>query len=82
MRRVRLGLILTALVLVISLPLAGLAAWLARTRTLAEMHKGTIAVESDGKGAGATFTVRLPLRGADAGTAAPSSPDRPAASPK
>ena len=41
----------------------GLGLGLAITRSLVEMHQGTIAAESEGKGKGATFTVQLPLIG-------------------
>jgi signal transduction histidine kinase len=58
---------------------SGLGIGLALARTLTEMHGGTVAAESDGKGAGARFTVRLPLREAAPGTGSPSPPDRPAA---
>lgn len=39
----------------------GLGIGLALARTLTEMHGGTIAAESRGKGQGATFIIRLPL---------------------
>jgi signal transduction histidine kinase len=39
----------------------GLGIGLALARTLTQMHGGTIAAESRGKGQGATFIVRLPL---------------------
>jgi signal transduction histidine kinase/ActR/RegA family two-component response regulator len=39
----------------------GLGLGLAISRSLVEMHGGTIAVESAGEGHGATFTVRLPI---------------------
>ncbi|MBF2027947.1 MAG: response regulator [Oscillatoriales cyanobacterium C42_A2020_001] len=40
----------------------GLGLGLAIARQIVEMHGGTISVESQGEGMGATFTVRLPLR--------------------
>ncbi|RBP44639.1 PAS domain S-box-containing protein [Roseimicrobium gellanilyticum] len=39
----------------------GLGLGLAITKALVDMHHGTIAAESDGKGTGACFTVTLPL---------------------
>jgi signal transduction histidine kinase len=60
----------------------GLGIGLALARTLTEMHGGTIAAESRGKGQGATFIVRLPLAPGARDIAEPSSPDRPARDPK
>jgi two-component system CheB/CheR fusion protein len=40
---------------------SGLGLGLSIARTLVELHRGTIAAESQGAGRGATFTVRLPL---------------------
>ncbi|MDQ3282146.1 MAG: PAS domain-containing protein [Acidobacteriota bacterium] len=51
----------------------GLGLGLAISRHLAELHGGTIRVESAGRGTGATFRVRLPIHAGDATT---SSPDR------
>jgi len=42
----------------------GLGLGLAIVHDVVELHRGTIEVESKGKGQGATFTVRLPLVGA------------------
>ena len=42
----------------------GLGLGLAITRHLTELHGGTIRAESDGEGRGATFTVSLPITGA------------------
>jgi diguanylate cyclase len=39
----------------------GLGLGLSLARHLAELHGGNIAVNSDGKGKGSTFTIRLPL---------------------
>ena len=52
----------------------GLGIGLNVVRNLVGMHGGTVAAESAGAGQGSTFTVRLPLCGADAPT-----PDAPAA---
>src|SRR5205814_5184476 len=42
----------------------GLGLGLAIVHDVVELHRGTIEVESKGKGQGATFTVKLPLVGA------------------
>lgn len=57
----------------------GLGLGLAIVRSLVEQHGGRVAVASDGEGAGATFTVWLPLIGASRGDATPISGalDRP-----
>ena len=54
----------------------GLGLGLAIVRDLVEVHHGTIEVESQGKGQGATFTVKLPL--APASEAAPEVAQQPA----
>jgi two-component system, sensor histidine kinase len=50
----------------------GLGIGLALVRRLVEMHAGTVSAESAGRGAGSTFTVRLPIAGSPA--ALPESP--------
>jgi len=47
---------------------------------LAELHGGLLSAASEGTGRGATFTLRLPLRGAEAGADA-ATPDEPAPGP-
>ncbi|MFP5286780.1 MAG: ATP-binding protein, partial [Thermoanaerobaculia bacterium] len=56
----------------------GLGLGLSIVRHLVELHGGTVDVESEGEGQGATFTVRLPIRMEL--TQAPPSTDKPAQS--
>jgi signal transduction histidine kinase len=55
----------------------GLGLGLAIVRALVELHQGHVAAESPGDGAGATFTVRLPLATATPDEPATVSADRP-----
>src|SRR6185295_1469970 len=50
---------------------SGLGIGLSLGRHLTELHGGTVAAESRGKGHGATFVIRLPLLGAAQKAAAP-----------
>jgi signal transduction histidine kinase/CheY-like chemotaxis protein len=52
----------------------GLGLGLAITRHLVELHGGTIEASSEGKGRGARFSVRLPLREARSSAVPPSDP--------
>ena len=56
--------------------LGGLGIGLSLSRSLVDIHGGTITAESEGIGRGSTFTVRLPAR--PAGEALPSPPPLPA----
>jgi signal transduction histidine kinase/CheY-like chemotaxis protein len=50
----------------------GLGLGLAIVRNLVQMHGGVVTAESEGRGRGSQFVVRLPLKSAAAGVAAPS----------
>jgi signal transduction histidine kinase len=59
----------------------GLGIGLTLVRSLIEMHGGTVRVRSDGIGLGSTFTVLLPLSGAEAETPALLLPPSPSPRP-
>jgi signal transduction histidine kinase/ActR/RegA family two-component response regulator len=56
----------------------GLGVGLAIVRYLVELHGGTVTAESPGRGQGATFTVRLPIRAIVQPEQAPAHEDHPA----
>ena len=59
----------------------GLGLGLAISKSLVEMHGGTISAHSEGKGKGATFRVRLPLCAVSHSQSSPASPLRRAVRP-
>lgn len=62
--------------------IGGLGLGLALVRHIVEMHGGTVAVESEGIGRGARFTVRLPVRAVQPTPTPAVAPDEPAVVPQ
>lgn len=59
-------------------PNGGLGLGLSLVKSLVELHGGTVAAFSDGRGRGSSFVLRLPVKSISTGTAAPAaSSDRP-----